>query len=169
MASLKTLNVKNLEALGAARLAELLIEISAGDAAAKRRLRLELAGTAGTAELSREIIKRLSTIAKARSFVEWNKVRPLVEDLTAQYRAIVEQVGKDDPAEALSLLWRFLALADPVLRRCDDSSGADQRRPARCRPRSWPARRQGQRGTAMHWPIAHSRPCARTIMASSTS
>jgi hypothetical protein len=123
MASLKTLNVKNLEALGAMRLAELLIEISTGDAAARRRLRLEHAGTAGTAKLSREIAKRLSTIAKARSFVEWNKVRPLVEDLTAQHRAIVEQVGKDDPAEALSLLWRFLALADPLYRRCDDSSG----------------------------------------------
>jgi len=38
------LNTKNLEALGPARLAELLIEISAGNAAAKRRLRLELAG-----------------------------------------------------------------------------------------------------------------------------
>jgi hypothetical protein len=44
MASKKTLNAKNLEALGAERLAELLIEISSGSAAAKRRLRLELAG-----------------------------------------------------------------------------------------------------------------------------
>ena len=42
----KTLNAKNLEALGAERLAELLIEISAGNAAAKRRLRLELGGSA---------------------------------------------------------------------------------------------------------------------------
>ena len=42
MASKKTLNAKNLEALGAARLAELLIEISLGNAASKRRLRLEL-------------------------------------------------------------------------------------------------------------------------------
>ncbi|TNC60045.1 DUF6880 family protein, partial [Rubellimicrobium roseum] len=41
-----TLNSKNREALGAQRLAELLIELSTGDAAAKRRLRLELAGTA---------------------------------------------------------------------------------------------------------------------------
>jgi Family of unknown function (DUF6880) len=44
VASKKTLNAKNLEALGAQRLAELLIDISAGDASAKRRLRLELAG-----------------------------------------------------------------------------------------------------------------------------
>ncbi len=38
MASKSTLNAKNLETLGAARLAELLIEISTGSAVAKRRL-----------------------------------------------------------------------------------------------------------------------------------
>ena len=40
MASKTNLNAKNLEALGAERLAALLLEISAGNAAAKRRLRL---------------------------------------------------------------------------------------------------------------------------------
>jgi hypothetical protein len=40
----KALNAANLEALGAARLAQLLVEISEGNAPAKRRLRLELAG-----------------------------------------------------------------------------------------------------------------------------
>jgi hypothetical protein len=49
MAAKTTLNARNLEALGAKRLAELLIDLSTGDAAAKRRLRLELAGTNGTA------------------------------------------------------------------------------------------------------------------------
>jgi hypothetical protein len=43
MPSEKTLNAKNLAALGAKRLADLLLEVTAGDAAAKRRLRLELA------------------------------------------------------------------------------------------------------------------------------
>lgn len=38
MASKTTLNAKNLETLGAERLAELLIEISTGSAVAKRRL-----------------------------------------------------------------------------------------------------------------------------------
>jgi hypothetical protein len=49
------LNAKNLEALGAERLAELLIEISTGNAAAKRRLRLELAGAQSPAELAKEV------------------------------------------------------------------------------------------------------------------
>ena len=60
MASKKALNTKNLEALGVQRLAELLIEISTGNAAAKRRLRLELAGGAGPAEVAREVRKRLA-------------------------------------------------------------------------------------------------------------
>ena len=52
MATKTSLNAKNLEPLGAERLAELLIEISAGNAAAKRRLRLELAGARSPAELA---------------------------------------------------------------------------------------------------------------------
>ena len=43
MASENSLNLKNLKALGAERLAELLLELATGDASAKRRLRLELA------------------------------------------------------------------------------------------------------------------------------
>ncbi|MBV9841400.1 MAG: hypothetical protein JOY99_07710 [Sphingomonadaceae bacterium] len=123
MPSQKTLNAQNLQALGAGRLAELLLEIGAGDASIKRRLRMELMAHAGTAELAREIAKRLSTIAKARSFVDWNKTKALVADLSEQRRAIVEQIGKDDPGEALALLWRFIALAETVFARCDDSNG----------------------------------------------
>lgn len=123
MASKKTLNAQNLETLGAERLAQLLIEISTGDAGIKRRLRLELAGAQGPAEVAREVRKRLTTIARSRSFVDWHNRSALVSDLSTQHRAIVEQVGSKDPAEALDLMWRFLALADSVFARCDDSSG----------------------------------------------
>ena len=123
MASKKTLNAKNLEALGAERLAELLIEISTGNAAAKRRLRLRLAGAQSPGEVAKEVRKRLTTIARSRSFVDWQNRRALVEDLETQRRAIIDQVAKADPAEALDLMWRFLALANPVFGRCDDSSG----------------------------------------------
>ena len=66
MASKSTLNASNLEALGAERLAELLIEISTGNASAKRRLRMELAGSRSPAELAKEVRKRLTTIARSR-------------------------------------------------------------------------------------------------------
>lgn len=123
MASKKTLNAKNLQALGAARLAELLLELSTGDAAAKRRLRLELAGAESSGEVAREIRKRLASIARGRTFIDWQKRRAFVDDLEAQRRAIVEKVAPSDPAEAFELMWRFLALAGPVYERCDDSSG----------------------------------------------
>lgn len=123
MASKKTLNASNLAALGAERLAELLIEISDGNAAAKRRLRLELAGAESPDELAKEIRKRLATIGRSRAFVDWQNRKPLVDDLEAQRRAIVDQVAKRMPAEGLDLIWRFLDLASSVFRRCDDSSG----------------------------------------------
>jgi hypothetical protein len=123
VAAKTALNAKNLEALGLERLAELLIEISAGNAAAKRRLRLELAGAQSPAELVKEVRKRLTIISRSRSFVDWQGVRSLANDLDTQRRAIVETVAKVDPTEALDLLWRFMALAPVVFERCDDSSG----------------------------------------------
>lgn len=74
------LNAKNLEALGAERLAELLIEISSGDAAAKQLLRMTLAAAKSPDELAKEISKRLATIARSRSFVDWQGVRALAGD-----------------------------------------------------------------------------------------
>jgi hypothetical protein len=65
MASSTTLNAKNLEALGAPRLAELLMEISKGDAAIKRHLRLELASLQSPGDVAREVRKRLKTIARS--------------------------------------------------------------------------------------------------------
>ena len=123
MASTTILNAKNLEALGAEHLAKLLIEISTGNAAAKRRLRMELAPAQSPADLAREVRKRLTTIARSRSFVDWQGVRSLANDLDTQRRAIVETVAKADPKEALDLLWRFMGLARPVFERCDDGSG----------------------------------------------
>src|SRR6516225_12037851 len=123
MAAKTAINAKNLEALGAERLAELLIEISAGNTAVKRRLRMELAGARSPAELAKEVRKRLTIIARSRSFVDWQGARSLANDLDTQRRAIIETVARADPAEALDLLWRFMALAPLVLERCDDSSG----------------------------------------------
>src|SRR3954449_868787 len=123
VAAKTAINAKNLEALGAARLAELLVEISAGNAAAKRRLRLELAVAKSPGDVAKEVRKRLTTIARSRSFVDWQGVRLLAGDLDLQRRTVVETVAKTDATEALDLLWRLMALASTVFGRCDDSSG----------------------------------------------
>lgn len=123
MASGKTLNAANLEALGAARLADLLIEVSKGNAAAQRRLRLALAGSAGAAEAARAIAKRLGSIARARTWLDWQKVKPFMAELEAQRRAILDLVAPSDPREAFELIWRLAGCAEGVLARSDDGSG----------------------------------------------
>jgi len=123
MASKKTLNLDNLEALGAKRLAEILLELGAGDAGIKRRLRLELSAEAGAEAVAADIGKRLATLRQARSFVDWEKRRAFVKDLDLQRQLIVEKVAEARPDLALELLWRFLGLAEPVLNRVDDSRG----------------------------------------------
>ena len=120
----KALNAANLEALGSTRLAQLLIEISNGNAPAKRRLRLELAGTDNPTAVANQIRKRIATIARSRSFIEWHNRKSLVDDLEAQRQAIVDQVASRLPVEGLDLIWRFLNLAESIFARCDDSSGA---------------------------------------------
>ena len=123
MASKTTLTAANLEALGAERLAQLLLEISAGDANAKRRLRLELAGVESPDKLIHEIRKRLTSIAAATAFVGWRSVKAFRTDLTTQRRLIAEQVATASPAEALELMWTFIAMGDAVLERATDASG----------------------------------------------
>src|SRR4051795_9967651 len=110
-ASKKTLNLDNLQALGAKRLAGLLLELAAGDAAAKRRLRLELSAEAGPEAIAADIGKRLAALRQARSFVNWQKRPALVRDLDQQRRLILDKVAEDRPDLALELLWRFMALA----------------------------------------------------------
>ena len=124
MASETTLNAKNLALLGADRLAELLLELAAGDAAAKRRLRLELVGRTGDSGVAAEVRKRLASIAKSRSFLDWRKVKPLAQDLEVQRTAIMAHVSPTRPAEAFDLLWRLIELAPSIYGRCDDSNGA---------------------------------------------
>ncbi|MDP3960216.1 MAG: hypothetical protein Q8Q26_09200, partial [Pseudorhodobacter sp.] len=81
------------------------------------------AGAQSPKEAGREVAKRLTSIARARSFVNWQNRKPLVTDLESQLRAIKEQIAPEDPAEGLALLWRFLQVATPLFERCDDSSG----------------------------------------------
>jgi hypothetical protein len=123
MAPKKAVNLANLEALGAKRLAELLLELGTEDAGVKRRLRLELSAEAGAEAVAADIGKRLTALRQARSFVDWPKRRAFVKDLDLQRQAIVEKVADGRPDLALELLWRFMALVEPVLNRVDDSHG----------------------------------------------
>ena len=121
--SKKTLNEANLEALGAARLAHLLIEVSTGSAEIKRRLRLELAHNLGPEELARDVQRRLTSIRRSTSFVGWRKRKALIKDLNTQAVMITDKIGPEAPTLAFDLLWDFIELAPSVYERVDDSRG----------------------------------------------
>jgi hypothetical protein len=124
MASKRTLNIRNLEGLGAAALAELLMEVSSGNAVIQRRLRLALAAAEGAEGASQEVRKRLAAIARATTYVDSRKRKALLSDLEAQHQAITGPIAAADPLQAFQLLVRFLELADGVLERSSDTTGA---------------------------------------------
>jgi hypothetical protein len=73
--------------------------------------------------VANQIRKRIATIARSRSFIDWHNRKSLVDDLEAQRLAIVDQVASRLATEGLELMWRFLELAESIFARCDDSSG----------------------------------------------
>jgi hypothetical protein len=124
MAGKRTLNAHNLQTLGAAALAELLIEVSTGNAVIQRRLRLALAAAGGAEEAAQEVRKRLAAIARSTTFIDSGKRKALLADLEAQQQAISGPIATANPALAVALQGRLLELADGVLDRCSDSTGA---------------------------------------------
>ncbi len=124
MASKRTLNARNLETLGAAALAELLMEVSGGQAVIQRRLRLALAAAEGADGAAQEVRKRLAAIDRARTFVGSARRPALLSDLEAQRQAITGAIASADPRGACELLLRFLEISEGVLARCSDGTGA---------------------------------------------
>ena len=124
MAAKRTLNAQNLESLGVAALAELLIEVSAGNAVIQRRLRLALAAAGGAEEAAREVRKRLAAIARSTTYIDSAKRKALLADLEAQQQAISGPIATAEPGLAVELQVRLLELAEGVLDRCSDSTGA---------------------------------------------
>ncbi len=117
----KTLNAANLEALGASRLADLLLEISTGSAVAKRRLRLELAAAIGTDEVALEIRKRFAALRRGGGFIGWRRRKAFAKDLEAQRVAIATTVAAQSHSGAHDLIWELIGLAGALMARTDDN------------------------------------------------
>jgi hypothetical protein len=119
----KSVTAAQLETLGATRLAELLAELSQEHPSLKRRLAYELAGAAGTDGIAADIRHRLTALARAKTFIDWQGCRAFAKDLDLLRRTILEKVAAERPALALELLWQFMALAGSTFERVDDSNG----------------------------------------------
>jgi hypothetical protein len=119
MAGRASLNAKNLEALGPARLAALLLQHTEGNTAARRALRLALAEQQGPLEMAQEVRKRLAAVERSSSWLDQKRRDALLADLDRQRQAIAGPIAAHDPDLAVELLWRFLDLAKSLGDRCD--------------------------------------------------
>lgn len=119
----KTVSAANLAALGAERLAALLIEAGGADAALKRRLRMELAAEVGAADLAFEIDKRLNTIATSRARVSWRKRPALLADLKTLLRIITDRLAVLDGRLGMDRLVAWFDLYPDLTTRVSDAKG----------------------------------------------
>jgi hypothetical protein len=103
MAGRASLNAKNLEALGPARLAALLLQHTEGNTAARRALRLALAEQQGPLEMAQEVRKRLAAVERSSSWLDQKRRDALLADLERQRQAIAGPIAAHDPDLAKSL------------------------------------------------------------------
>ena len=120
----KTLNAENLEALGAGRLAGLVMDLVQGNAALQRRARMELSAAQGPKDIAADLRKRFVSIRRSTSYVDWRKQKAFVKDLASLLAMIQTGVAPQDADEAFDLAWSFLQLAPSIHARTDDSNGA---------------------------------------------
>lgn len=111
-------------ALGAGRLARLVLAQAERDAVFARAVRMELAAKDDSGALAHEIDKRLKTIRRSRGFVEWDKVGPLARELDQLREAILGPLAETSLSQAIDSMKLLLSLAEPVFERSDDSSGS---------------------------------------------
>lgn len=121
--SRRTLTAANLEALGAPRLAGLLLQLAEDQPAAKRWLRMALAAAVGPEDLAGEIDKRLAALRTNQARVHWRRMKEFRRDLNLLRRMIADELTAADPAAGLSAMLRFVALQRGVLSRMSDAKG----------------------------------------------
>ncbi len=110
--------------LGVDRLAELVLAQTQADPVFARTVRMALAAKDEGGSLAHEIDKRLKTIRRSRSFIEWDKVKPFARELDQLRQTIVGPLAQTSAVQAVEQMRLLLSLAESVFERADDSSGA---------------------------------------------
>ncbi|MDA8231707.1 MAG: hypothetical protein M0006_10245 [Magnetospirillum sp.] len=126
MACKTTLSPENLVALGADKLAQLILDEAEGNAPFRKRVRAALAGTKGSQAVAALIDRRLAALEKARAMVAWEKERAFAADLDATVETITKELAGLDAIAAVQRLLRFIDTHGGVFNRIDDSGGRIQ-------------------------------------------
>jgi hypothetical protein len=120
----KALTAENLVALGADRLADILLGVAETRADLKRRLRMEVAAGQGPEHLVPQIDKRLGALQTSRGQVTWRQKPAVVRDLDAVRELIGERLAAMDQGAALERMWLFLETSTPVGQRVREGDSA---------------------------------------------
>ena len=126
MARKPALSTDKLKDLGTDKLAQLVLEEAERNAGFRRQVKAALAGKSGPEAIAKLIDRRLSGLARAKSFIEWDKARAFAVDLRSLTDTITSELAPDAPALAIDRLLRFIATHEQVFERVDDSSGRVQ-------------------------------------------
>ncbi|MGA2792704.1 MAG: DUF6880 family protein [Roseiarcus sp.] len=126
MARKAAINLDALTALGAGKLAKLVLDETERDAGFRKLVSAALAGTKGPEAVASLVDRRLGGLERARGFIEWDKAKTFAADLDMTIKTIVDELGPADAAAAVDRLIRFVATHRAVFERVDDSSGRVQ-------------------------------------------
>ena len=121
-----SLSLENLIALGAEKLAQLVLDETRTNAPFRKKVNAALAGAKGAEAVAALIDRRLAALEKARSMVAWEKEKEFAADLAATVDTIVKELAAADAALAIERLLRFIDTHAMVFERIDDSGGRIQ-------------------------------------------
>ena len=113
----------NLAALGAERLAALLLELGEGDSAVRKRLVLAVAERGGAAALIKAVDRRLTALADAYADIPWERQKAYAAEVDGLRGVITQSLAPVDAPAAAERLCQLIRLAPGVLQRVDDSNG----------------------------------------------
>jgi len=99
MARSKSITPETLATLGSETLAAVLVKHAESEPGLRKKLRMLLAGTEGPSRLKAEIGKRIQTIGRSRSFVDWDKRKALVKELDHLRTTIATSLAAHSPGE----------------------------------------------------------------------
>jgi hypothetical protein len=124
MARAKQITADKLERLGVQRLAAILEEHAGADALLRRKLNLALSALEGGDKLAVTLAKRIHTIGRSRSFLDWEKGRELAMEIDHLRTTIAGPLAERDARLAAERMWDLVGIADAVLMRIHGSAQA---------------------------------------------
>jgi hypothetical protein len=111
VAKKNSVTAENLAALGAERLATLLMELGVGDAAVRKRLVLAVAERGGPAALLKAVDRRLTALANSYCDIPWEREKTYAAEVDGLRGVIAQSMAAVDPAAAAERLGRLIRLA----------------------------------------------------------